>query len=156
MWKCTHGMMPAGPGPLCTVFRSSLSSCARWVGDERGHLGGCWVDTSLGSNDREAVEGDGDGGWWMCDDCEERSSDWRVLIHMWLITAPPLISGFGILLRPLMTRSLKFKMLCFISLSYTVQNDTQHSTEERSYTVYPVDERLNKLMGCFKLLLHVY
>lgn len=37
MWKCTYGTMPAGPGPLCTVFRGSLSSPARWAGDERGH-----------------------------------------------------------------------------------------------------------------------
>ena len=58
MWKCTYGTMPAGPSPLCTVFRGGLSSHARWVGDERGHRGaGGW--TGLGSNTREALEGAG-------------------------------------------------------------------------------------------------
>lgn len=61
MWKCTHGMMPAGAGPLCAVFRGSLSSCARWVWDERGHQG-AGGSTGPGSNSIEAVEGDGGGG----------------------------------------------------------------------------------------------
>lgn len=45
--------------------------------------GGCWwVDTGLRSNSREAVEGDGGGGWWLCDECEGWSIEWMVLIHM--------------------------------------------------------------------------
>lgn len=34
---CTAPCLPARPGPPCTVLRGSLSSCARWAGDERGH-----------------------------------------------------------------------------------------------------------------------
>lgn len=74
-----HGMMPAGPSPLCAAFRSSLSSCVR------GHSGG--VDTGLGSNSREAVE-DVRGKGRLSDDFEEWSIDCMILIHMRLIDAP--------------------------------------------------------------------
>lgn len=64
MWKRTHGVMPAGLDSVCTVFRGSLSSYARWVGDERGHgwggggggRGRWWVDTGPGSNSAEPLE----------------------------------------------------------------------------------------------------
>lgn len=38
------------------------------------------MDIGLGSNRREAVEDDGDGGWWLCDECEEWSIDWMTLV----------------------------------------------------------------------------
>lgn len=60
MWKCTHGEMPTGLGPLRFKFRGSLSSNARREGIRAGAV----EDTGLGSNSRTLVEGGSDDKEW--------------------------------------------------------------------------------------------
>lgn len=75
-----HGARRARPTLCCLdeAFLLMPGGGGRGV----GVLVGWWVDTGPGSNSVEAVEGDSAGGWWLCDECEERSIDWMVLIHM--------------------------------------------------------------------------
>lgn len=54
------------------------------------------MDTGLGSNTRDALEGDGGCvGWWLCDECEERSMDcFNLYVINYCTNRPCIFSGF--------------------------------------------------------------